>query len=119
MKQKSMVKRYFIAIFLLSVASLNGMDDGKKAIAEQERIDVTYDADHNEIEAMVSIPWRSGTCTHSVTTFVIKDRNSDSFKVRAELCPSAEYGIPLIFITAEPETVKRLKAKIAEFENKK
>jgi hypothetical protein len=104
MKQWAMLKRYFITIFLLSAISLNAMDN-------QERIDVIHYSDNNKIKAFVSSIWYSG---YRMTT-VIKDRSTGSFEVCATHYPWGLKGRPH-FSAAEPQTVERLKTKIAEYE---
>lgn len=104
-----MLKRYFMLIFMVSAVALNAMDDSDK-------ITIFPWPKYNKIEATVSSPWQPGLYTHSVRTVVIKDRASNSFEVRAELCPSVEYRLSSIDITVEPDTVEKLKAKIVEYE---
>jgi hypothetical protein len=104
MKQWAMLKRYFITIFLLSAISLNAMDN-------QERIDVIHYSDNNKIKAFVSSIRYSG---YRMTT-VIKNRSSDSFDVYATHYPWGLMGRPHSS-SVDPQTVERLKTKIAEYE---
>jgi hypothetical protein len=111
-----MLKRYFIAIFLLSALSLHGMDEERETSSDP-RIKVGQSADGKAIVAEhVIASWDGETLYHTTVT---KYLATGCFEVKADF--ASPFARAHIFIPPnfEQETEDTLKFKIAEFEKQK
>ncbi len=108
-----MVKQYFLSIFLLSAAALNGMH------APNPTINVRRSRDGKSIVAgLVKINSDGHTVSHTIVT---KNVATGTFDVEAGCTASDRRGMVYMERRQSPDQnrVDELKLMIAEFENKK
>lgn len=111
-----MLKRHFIAIFLLSALSLNAMQEEEKESSDP-RIKLHRSADGKAIVAEhVIASWDGETLHHTTVT---KHLATGSFEVNAGFASSFARAHLFISANSHREIVDTLKSKIAEYEKQK